>query len=262
MVHETKRVLLDSIGCAIGGLSMERGKIARRLATRLGGPPESTILGTSDKVSCDNAAFANGELINALDFDAMCPSHLTPHVLPAPLAVGESVGATGRQVIMAVALGLEIGRRVIAAGRQRYEVTPDGPDAGKLIWPLVAGYSGSTIGAAVGVGKILNFDQKKMANAIGIAGYLCPPNTHRKWTDTAPVAMTKYGSSGWGAKGGVTAALLADEGYVGDSDIFEGDRCFWRYTGSEHWNPDTVVKDLGKKWVSREISYKQYPCGL
>ncbi len=69
IVHETKRALLDCIGCGIGGLRMSRGKICTKIAKKLGGTPESTILGTAGKVSCTNAAFANGELINALDYD-------------------------------------------------------------------------------------------------------------------------------------------------------------------------------------------------
>jgi len=261
VVHETKRVLLDSIGCAIGGLSMERGKLARDLATRLGGVTESTILGTSKKVSCDNAAFANGEQINALDYDAMSGGHVTPYVLPAPLAVAESVEAPGKDLILAIALGHEIGRRVKAGGEQLYTTITNGPEKGKIKWPSAYGYSACTIGAAVGAGKIMNLSQSKIANAIGIAGYICPPDTMRKWTDTTPVRMIKYGSAGWGAKAGVTAALLADRGYVGDTNLFEGENGFWRYTGNEQWWPERVVKDLGKRWFSQEIMYKQYPSG-
>ena len=261
VVHETKRVLLDSIGCAIGGLSMKRGKIARKLATRLGGPLESTILGTNDKVSCDNAAFANGELINTLDFDAMCGGHVTPHVVPPALAVAESVGASGKDLILGIVLGHEIGRRIRIGSPEPYQSIPEGPNKGKINWLPVWGYSACTIGAAVSAGKVLNSSQEKLANAIGIAGYFCPPSTVKKWADTTPVAMIKYGSTGWGAKAGVTAALLAEEGYAGNTNIFEGESGFWRYTGNEEWSPEKVVKDLGKRWVSREIIYKQYPCG-
>jgi 2-methylcitrate dehydratase PrpD len=80
VVYETKRVLLDSIGCAIAGITSDKGKISIQLARRLGGPPESSIIGIGDKVSCSNAAFANGELINALDYDAIY--HIPPFVIP------------------------------------------------------------------------------------------------------------------------------------------------------------------------------------
>jgi len=262
VIYETKRLLLDSIGCAIGGLSMERGRIARDLATRLGGRPESTIFGTNSKVSCDNAAFANGELINVLDSDAICGGHVTPYVLPSPFAMAESVQASGKELLLAIALSHEIGRRLDAGGQPMYSIIPEGPERGAFKWPSVYGYSAYTIGAAVGAGKIMNLSQEKMANTIGIAGYICPPNTATKWEHTAPVRMIKYGACGWGAKAGVTAALLADEGYVGDTDLFEGDYGFWRYTGSEQWDQEKVVKDLGQRWVCRELIYKQYPSGL
>ena len=64
MVHVTKRSLVDALACALAGSSADRGKIAVRLAKRFGGPSESSVIGVSGKVSCVNAAFANGELMN------------------------------------------------------------------------------------------------------------------------------------------------------------------------------------------------------
>lgn len=79
------------------------------------------------------------------------------------------------------------------------------------------------LAAATGAGKILNLDQDKIANAIGIAGCICPPNIARKCMETSPVRMTKYGPAGWSAQAGVTSALLAGMGYTGDTDLFEGE---------------------------------------
>ena len=69
VVHEARRIFLDSIGCALAGITTDKGKISIALARRLGGPPESAIIGIGDKVSYCNAAFANGELINRWDSD-------------------------------------------------------------------------------------------------------------------------------------------------------------------------------------------------
>lgn len=261
-VHETKRVLLDSIGCAIGGLSMDRGKIAVELAGRLGGRRESTIIGTSNRVGCVNAAFANGELINALDYDAMTAAgHSVPAVVAASLALVEGVGASGKDLILAIALGHEISNRFHSAAPGLYDPITAGPDRGMIQWPSVYGYSDWAIAAAVAAGKIINLNQEKTANAIGLAGYVCPPNTMRKWTDTTPVRMTKYGLPGWGAQAGVTSALLAEMGYIGDTDVFSGEHCFWRYTGSEKWDSEMVLKELGREWSCHKIVYKQYPAG-
>ena len=131
VVHETKRVLLDSIGCAIGGHSMDIGRISVELARRLGGPPESTIIGTGDRVSCVNAAFANGELINALDYDAGSAGHDTPVVIAASLAPVEGVQASGRDLLLAIAIGHEIATRLLLAKGGLLSVTTEGDEGDK-----------------------------------------------------------------------------------------------------------------------------------
>jgi len=60
---------------------------------------------------------------------------------------------------------------------------------------------------------------------------------------------------------GVTAALLAEMGYTGDTDLFEGDYGFWRYTG-EQPKTEAALADLGKNWQAYQMLYKQYPGGL
>jgi len=263
VTHEMKRLILDSIGCAIAGYSTNRGKIAAELALKLGGRQESTILGTHDKVGFANAAWANGELMNCLDFDAI--SGVGRHDVPTPvsgvLSVAEGIGASGKDLIVATALGLEVSGRIKSAVEGMHA---PGPGEGQMLWPAVNGYSNASLGAAAGVAKLLKLNQEQMANAIGIAGYLCPPNTMRKWIETSPVRMAKYGPPGWGAKTGVTAAMLGEMGYIGDTDLFDGDYGFWRYTGKNkgEWNSDKVIDGIGSKWVAHQINYKQYPCGL
>jgi 2-methylcitrate dehydratase PrpD len=261
VIHETKRLLLDSIGCALGATRMERGKICTELAKSLGGTPEATILGTAGKVSSINAAFANGELISTLDYDALYGVHTPPFVIPAPLAVAETVSASGKDLILALTLGHEIARRLQMATPATYSPKESGPEYGKMSFAPVSGHGTSGFGAAIGAGSILKLNVDKMANAMGIAGYTSPPSTFRKWTDTVPCRMTKYGPPGFTAEVGVRAALLADRGYYGDTNIFEGEHGYWRFTGFERWNKDIVVAGLGSTWKCREVNYKKYPCG-
>jgi 2-methylcitrate dehydratase PrpD len=263
VVHETKRVLLDSVGCAIGGLTIEMGKIAVRLARRLGGPRESTIIGTGDKVSCVNAAFANGELINALDYDAGAVGHDSPIVIAASLAPVESVKVPGQDLLLAIALGHEISTRLMLAegGSLLVCSTLEDNKVAKVAFREDVGYACTTIAAAVSAGKILNLTREKMANALGIAAYICPPNALRKYLEVSPVRMTKYHVFGWGAQAGVTSALLADMGFTGDTEVFDGDHCFWKFTGHPYWDTEQLLQDLGEKWLHK-ISYKQYPIGF
>jgi 2-methylcitrate dehydratase PrpD len=240
---------------------MERGKICTELAKKFGGPPESTILGTAGKVSSINAAFANGELISALDYDALYGTHIPPFVIPAPLAVAEKVSASGKDLILSVALGQEIARRLQMATPPPYQAITRGPQKGEITFAPVSGHGAAAFGAAVGAGKILGLSPEKMANALGIAGYAAPPSTFRKWTDTTPCRMTKYGPPGFTAEVGVRSALLADMGYYGDTGIFDGEYCYWRFSGFEEWNKDVVLEGIGSKWKCLEVSYKKYPCG-
>lgn len=266
VVHEMKRVVLDSIGCSLLGQLTSKGRIAADLAGRLGGPRESTVIGRPDMVSCVNAAFANGESINALDFDAISHvgRHDVPFVVSGLLASSESAGVSGSDFILGTAMAFEISGRVKAAAGS---FTTTGSKSGKIPWPEVSAVAeGAPLGVAAGSGKIMGLDREKIANAIGIAGYICAPPTMRKFMDTAPARMTKYSPAGWGAQAGVTAALLAKMDYIGDTDLFEGDHGFYRYMGKNQGEVDAdmlvrSLNSLGKDWSANKISYKQYPSG-
>ncbi len=262
VVHETQRVLLDSLGCALGGMAVEKGRLSVVMARRLGGPAESSILGTREKVSCANAAFANGELINALDFDAfLLPAiHVAPFVLPPALALGECSSASGRDLILAVVLGHELSSRVASGLSGIRTIVNEGPDRGKVKWPAVHGYSANAFGSAASAGKVLGLDGEGMAHALGIAGYNAPMQAGAQWHHSGTNALLKYASAGGIAQVGTTAALLAETGYTGDVTVLDGDHSFWRFAGSERWRPEKVARDLGGKWYILDTAYKLYPC--
>ncbi len=124
IIQDVKYFLLDSIGCGLAGVATAPGKMWISLAVRYGGPPESSIIGVKGKVSCVNAAMANGQLINALDFDCIS-GHAPPFIIPPPLALAESVKASGKEFILALAAGLEIGARVSNALQKGFMTTPE-----------------------------------------------------------------------------------------------------------------------------------------
>ena len=261
VVHETKRILLDSIGCAVGARRMERGRICTELAQKLGGPPEATILGTSSKVARLNAAFANGELINALDYDANLGLHMPPFVIPAPLALAETVSASGKSLILSIAIGLEIATRLQMATAPALASKKNASGKLEVSFAPVSGHGTGVFGAAVGAAKILNLGLEKMANTIGIAGYAGPPSTFRKWTDTVPCGMMKYGPAGFTAEVGLRSALVAEMGYYADKDVFAGEFGYGRFSGLQQWDGVAAVQGLGSRWKCAEVSYKKYPCG-
>src|SRR3954452_719262 len=101
VVDECKRLLLDSVGCALAATEEPKGRIGIEYGRLVGGSgDEATIIGTGDRASIFGASFANGELINALDFDSVLPpGHVSPYVLPGALAVAEGTGASGKALI-------------------------------------------------------------------------------------------------------------------------------------------------------------------
>jgi 2-methylcitrate dehydratase PrpD len=262
VVHETKRQLLDSIGCAYAATAVEKGRVSIEFARLLGTSGNSSILGVRGKVACTNAAFANGELINAMDFDAVVAGygHVSPFVIPPALALAEQQGRSGKDLLLALALSHEVAiraTRTLAGGRS---VVTDGPDKGKVVKPAVHGMSIVTFGAAVAASKMLELRREAMAHAIGIAGHWSPVASMVKWSNTIPSSTAKYCSAGWIAQIGVSAALLAKGGYRGDTTVLDTEYGYSRFVGSDVWKPEALFSDFGVEWTTLQTIYKLFPC--
>ncbi len=255
MVQVTKRGLVDALACGLAGRRADRGAIAVRLARRLGGPAESSILGERGKLSCVNAAFANGELVNALDFDAT--PHSPPNVIPPMLAVSEMKRLSGKQLIAAVTTGHEVGWRLNAAMS-----TYTSSYIEKATSPDVFGNSNEALlGAALGVGTLLGLDDVRLAHCLGLAGYFCSLPVGKDWHDVKPPKpMVKYAPTGWLCKAAVTSALLAEDGCTCNATVLDGRYGFPRFYGAGQWDSESLVRDLGKTWVSANYQFKPYAC--
>jgi 2-methylcitrate dehydratase PrpD len=260
-VSNLKLLLLDSIGCALAGISTNPGKIYLALAKRLGGPPESSIIGGGDKVSCSNAAFTNGQLINTIDYDAlvMPGAHSPPYIIAPTLAMAESTEATGKELILATVIGFEVCGRVSGALSRGTSFIE--PDKRELRWSDRWGHASCNFGAAAGAGRIMGLNRDKMLNALGIAGHLCQVQTWIRYSFADNRSMAKYGVPGWQNTGGIMAVLMAEMGYMGDTSVLDDEEGFWKFVGYDSWNPESILKDIGKTWVvSNGIGFKPYPC--
>jgi 2-methylcitrate dehydratase PrpD len=265
MVHESKRILFDSIGVAIAALETEKGRYGLTMARKLGLSSESRILGTNLRASAGGAAFANSELMNALDFDsAMFPTHAPPVLIPASLALGESAGASGKDMILSVALGCEVSLRLAKAirGLKKVFTSAEGSETGKVVGTKhsVSAIAVAVIGGAIGAAKIMGLNREALAHATGLAAHFTPiPQSKWKMLDRMP--MTKYMCAGWASLAEVSAVLMADMGYTADTTPLDGELGFWRFFGSDRWNPEVLTKGLGNEWlILGAIEYKPYPC--
>lgn len=258
VVHECKRIVLDSIGCAVAAIDQPKGEMGIKLGRLMGGgAPEATVMGTGERLNVFGAAFANGELINTLDYDIVLPpGHVTPYVLPVILAVGESVGASGRDIIAATAISHEMSNR-FGKAMDNLRDTEDG----KVDPPAIFGYSSTIFGATAAAVKLRGGSREVLANALGIAGSNSPVNSQVAWFQHAPSSTIKYLMAGALTQAALTAAFSAEVGHRGDVQILD-DRQFGypRFIGTKRWFPERLTDGLGTRWgFPAELSYKPYP---
>lgn len=258
VVEESKRIILDSIGCALAGTEHPKGKIGIEYGRLTGGGSrQARMLGTGEQVSIFGAAFANGELINALDFDAVLPpGHVSPYVLPGALAVAEAAGASGKDVITAVALSHEMSYR-IGKGMDYLRDVKDG----ELCPPKVYGYSSTIFGATAAIAKLKGLKKDTISHALGIAGCISPVNSHWCWVQHAPSTTIKYLMAGPLTQAALTAAHMAEFGHRGDLRVLDDKEVgFPRFIGTTRWEPEPSMDKLGLEWrFPVEASYKPYP---
>ena len=241
--------LLDAIGCGLAADGLGEGVAARTIATAQGGTPEAEVIGVDVRLPAPLAAFANGSLIHALDFDDTHPAsicHITAVVGPAALAVGQARGATGRAVLTAYVAGCEAVARIGVVGRgalTRRGFHPTG----------VCGVFGAALAAA----RLLGLDVARTTAALGIAGSFSGGLLEY----LADGSATKPLHAGGAAQAGVQAALLAEAGADGPGSILDGRYgLFATHLGDPHALELAVsIADLGIVWETLALAIKPYP---
>lgn len=234
VVHEVKRRVLDSLACAYGAYEAEPAVIARKVASRFSADAGATLLGTTHRAPPDWGAFANGILVRYLDYNdtylSKEPAHPSDNI-PAVLAVAESVGADGRQIITAIALAYEVQCRLCDAVSIR-----------------ARGWDHVTYGAfstALAAAKILNLSAEKSRQAINIGGVA---SANLRQSRVGELSHWKGCAFANAARQGVYAALLAAEGMTGPAPIFEGANGFEKLVSGPLDPQGPFAKD-GKKWA-------------
>ena len=211
VVATAKMLVADTIGCALGGLSGAPTQAVHAMVAALGGRPEARVIGTDLRTSCTLATFANGTALRYLDVNdyyfGRDPAHASGN-LAAVLAVGETVGASGRDVLAALIAAYEVQFRLCD-----HAGDPSLWDRG---WHHATNMSYASAAAAA---RLLGLDAARTAEALAIAG------THGNILTESmrgSMATIKATIEAVAAKGGVEAALMAAHGLTGPQAIFEG----------------------------------------
>ena len=207
-VHEVKRCMIDSLGCALGAWDAEPCVIARRVATRFGAERGAALWGTGHRAPPDWAAFANGCLVRYLDFNdtylSREPAHPSDNIAAA-FAMAEAEGASGRDLIVAIVLAYEVQCRLCDTASLR-----------ALGWDHVTYVAFSS---ALAAARLLRLDVEKTRHAVNIAGVSAGSLRQSR---VGELSHWKAGTVAHAARRGVFAALLAAEGMTGPAPIFEG----------------------------------------
>jgi 2-methylcitrate dehydratase len=249
VVHEAKRRLLDSLGCALGAWNAPPCRIARQIAQTVKVPQGATLWGTGHKTLSDLATFANGGLVRYLDFNdtylSKEPAHPSDNI-PAILSVGEAVHASGKRVMEAIALAYEIQCRFCDAAALR----PRGWDH------VTYGPFSSALGSA----KLMKLSKEQTVQAINLAGIA---NIALRQTRVGDLSMWKACAFSNAARNGVFAAMLAQRGMTGPSPIFEGEKGFMKLV-SGPFDLATLGGETGQasaigQFKILDTSIKHYP---
>lgn len=248
-VKYAKSLVLDVLASMVGTKDIVSSKIAREVAIEMGGPKQSTIVGYSEKVATANAAFANAIQCYGLDFvddHNESNAHPSPATVPASFALGEAYGRSGKELIEAIVLGNEIVCRVGAAflGEMYYQCFHPTSTCG-------------TFGAAISAAKMLKLNKQQTVYCQGIAGSMV--GGLMAWNSEG--SFTKRLQAGHPAWCGVIAAKMAEKGFNGPSDIYEGKEAFLNaYSFKRHYDTKYILDGLGKNWEFATSSIKVYPC--
>jgi 2-methylcitrate dehydratase PrpD len=252
VIAKAKDCVLDALGCGVAGsghpaittlLASIRPPPVRR------GLPGASVWGTRLRASVASTALLNGSMTHAVNFDDAhkeSMGHPGTVVVPAALAVGEMVAASGAAVLEAVVAGYEALLRVgmgigVASHRDRgwYATASLGP-----------------FGAAAAAARLLKLRADGIASALGHAG----AQASGLWAFAADGSPANIVSAGRAAESGVLGALLARSGLHGPRLVLEAEDGGFLRAMSDRPEPDLLLAGLGERYRILDVSLKPYPC--
>ncbi len=245
-VHEARRYLLDSLGCAFGGFRQEDAYIALKVLDEIAGTGPATIIGSGTKTDPVSASLANAIMVRAMDYNDIYwqqdPSHPSD-IIPAAMACGERAGRSGKDLIVGIVLGHEFEMRFCEAAfpgiRER-------------------GWHHATLTAFVSpivAARMLGLSWEQCQHAIGISA------SHHATlgaVTAGKLTMMKNTVDPMATQSGVMAALLAEQGYTGPEHVVDGKEGLAHCFGPE-WKLEVLVDGLGDSWRIERCGMKAFP---
>lgn len=248
-IKKVKEYIIDVIGCIIGGSKEKQTQILRDVLNEMGGNPESTVIVSNLKTSTMNAAMLNGTMGHVFDFDddhREGTMHPTVVVFPAVFALAEKLNSSGKDLLRALILGLEVMIRIGESflGKSYYQgFHPTG--------------TCGVFGAAAGCAALLGLNEKKTTYALGIAGSF--PAGTQEWSSEG--SWQKPLQAGHPAMMGILSTRLAEMDFIGARTVFEGPNGFIRaHSFQDTFDYERITRKLGTKWEMMDTSIKVHAC--
>ncbi|MEV0378903.1 MmgE/PrpD family protein [Nonomuraea sp. NPDC050643] len=253
VTDSVRKRVLDVIGLCVAAHRLPTSRSILDYVLDQGGRPQAHIVGGGPPVPAALAALANGVLAHSLDYDdTHLPSVLHPSapVIPAALAAAELAGASGRDTIRAIAVGLEVCVRLGMAG---YD-----PEAGNSIFFEHGQHATSicgTMGGAVAAALLLGRSRDGVLDVLGVAASTAAGIIEGNRTG----GTVKRLHCGWAAHAAVTAADLVRRGFTGPPTVLEGRFGFFEAFLHGRYAAEEITKGLGTDWAVPGIFFKPYP---
>jgi 2-methylcitrate dehydratase PrpD len=250
VIARAKQLILDAVGIALASTTHEFSRRAMTAIADLAGPGDAIVIGTPLRLPMRDAALINGMLIHGLDFDDTHSGgviHATSSILPTVLAVGARCRVSGRDVLAAYVLGIEAAARLGAVAKGGFHQVGFHPTG------LVGAFA-----CALAAGRLMGLDEEQLVMAQGLA--LSVGSGSLEFLEDG--AWNKRLHPGWAANGGITAAALARQGFLGAKRAYEGR--FGLYTSHlQNWvgaaDLSLATADLGEVWEVLQVALKPYP---
>ena len=247
VVHDTKRLILDQLGCQVGCARLPWSRAVLSAVRGLSGSGPATVVVFGDRLPADEAAFVNSVFAHGNEIDDAhidFRTHPGSVVIPAALAASQAAeGVTGDRLLVSIAVGCEVMLRVAdAAGSALKDVRFHNTSS-----------SVGPFGSAAAVARVLGLGSEGTEHALSIAGY------HSAGIRQHSVAggSVKRLQTGIGSQAGLRAAMLARAGVTGPAEGLEGARGFLQ-SFSGHHNPSALVDGLGTRFLARGPCFKRF----
>lgn len=252
LISLLKKDVLDTLGNILAGSGEPITPKLLNVMSSLEGKAESQVIAYPTRLPVGDAAMLNASMAFALDYDDIhepSRTHFGCSAIPTALAVAEAMKLfDGRKVLTALAVALELAARL---GKYMIRRNPTQIMGG---WDYAALHA--YLYTAVIAGKLMDFDQKTLGNALGIAYHQCAGTS----VSAMDHADTKILGPGLAARGGILAAKLASAGITGATSIFDSSDISMDSQYHNGVDKQAFAGELGKRWEALELGFKAYPC--